>query len=179
VQYIFFVTLMSDLKQYGLQLTCIGKLNGVMTWKITGNTRPYANIFKKHKGFWSCGSWRMSGDNLENAANEISTLAAQPSAKRQKVGNAVELERKKEEWLAVSTSIDAHGYNFIIDEVFNEVLKEKGELAWGPIMSANDAIHSCGCNIVWELFLAANKDIEKVGAKFCDRCYACMEPIFS
>lgn len=166
---------MSELAHLGLTAVCIGKLNGVTTWKISGNTRPYAGIFKQYNGYWSTGCWRLTDTNYSHAVKAIIASQDINPAKKRKTDKTLELDKKRDEWQNIMTSIDAHGYRFIIDEVFLRILKEKGESAWGSIMSADEAIHSCGCNIVWELFLAAQKDIDSVAGKFSSHCNACGE----
>lgn len=166
---------MADLSHLGLICTCIGKLNGVVTWKISGNTRPYASIFKQNKGFWSAGSWRLTHENYTKASESILEKADENPAKKKKTESTLELEKKRDEWEAIASSMDAHGYRWLLGEVFNEILIKKGETAWGSIVDPNEAIHSCGCNVVWELFKRANKDIDKVAQHFSPYCNACGE----
>jgi len=166
---------MDALKNAGITVLSIGKVQGVLRWKLMGNTKPIYSILKGSGGFWMANHWSLTDVQFQKVLEKLETTTIEPQAKRQKVQEIRELKLRKQEWETVMTSEFAQAYIYIMDKVFNLFLEKKGETCWGPLMYATDAVHTCGLNIVWELFLAAGKDIDKVLSKDHKVCHGCGE----
>lgn len=166
---------MDSLKSIGVSAFSIGKVQGVLTWKLTGNTKPIYALLKGSGGFWMTNHWRLTDDQLKNVLKKLEDAPVESQAKRQKVDEIRELKHRKQEWEAIMTSKFADAYIFIMDKIFYLFMEKKGDRCWGAIDRASDAVHSCGLNIVWELFIAADKDMDKVLSKDHKRCHGCGE----
>jgi len=166
---------MEQLTAAGVVPKSIGKLNGVLTWKITGNTKPLRNLFKGVGGQWITNHWRLTDDQFKLALKRVDQNPPDSLAKRQKVTQIHELKQKKQQWEAVMASELEPAYTYIMDKVFILALQQKGETCWGALTNASMAVHACGLNIVWEFFLAVDMDLEKIKDKDCNLCYACGE----
>lgn len=166
---------MEHLKAAGVVPKSIGRLNGVLTWKITGNTKPMRELFKAAGGLWITNHWRLTDHQFQTVLQRVSDRPPDSLAKRQKVTQIQELKQRKQHWEALMASDLEPAYTFIMDKVFIAALQQKGESCWGSLTNASMAVHACGLNIVWEFFQAIEMDLDKIKSRDCRVCYGCGE----
>lgn len=167
---------MESLKEFGVTAIPLGPIAGVSQWKIKGNTSQFHPQLAASGGFWQKDHWRLTDTQFKSFLKRVAkTPHTKLATKRQKTENTQELKQRKQEWELAMASDSSDAYCFIMDKVFNLFLQRKGETCWGSFKQASDAVHACGLNIVWELFVAADKDIDKVLGKDHQKCYGCGE----
>ena len=118
---------MDALKNAEITALSIGKVQGVLRWKLMGNTKPIYSILKGSGGFWMANHWSLTDVQFQKVLEKLETTTIEPQAKRQKVQEIRELKLRKQEWETVMTSEFAQAYIYIMDKVFNLFLEKKGE----------------------------------------------------
>jgi hypothetical protein len=172
----------NELARYGM-FAVVKRVNGFDNWIVTGNTFIWKECIKRNKGFFSGQEkgWSMTDKNFRSFLSEVTSTGfkrktsteVDNAPKKTKLESIQVLRRKKELWKSRLSGSDGPNLKFMIDYIWQHGVEEKGITMWDPLVSASQTDHTCGLNVLWELFESCEKRLQLTIERFNKHCPGC------